>query len=93
MHSTIKPVSAIFFFGVTWGIALWGVFQEWGIRGTLLAAMLLPLYLGAVIVFLEKLQTLWSSFRTWRRLRRARSSTDAITEARRQVLDVLVEAL
>jgi 1-acyl-sn-glycerol-3-phosphate acyltransferase len=93
MLSTIKPVSAIFVFGVTWGITLWGVFREVSIQAALLAGMLLPLYLGAVILFLEKAQLLWSSFRTWRRLRRARSSEDAITAARREVLDVLVEAL
>ena len=91
--STIKPVSAILFFGVTWGIALWGAFQEWGARGALLAALLMPVYLGAVIVFLETAQTLLSSFRTWRHLRKARSSENIIESARREVLDVLVEAL
>ena len=55
--------------------------------------MVLPLYLGAVIVFVERAQILWSSYRTWRRLRRARSSGDVIESARRQVLDTLVEAL
>ncbi len=91
--STIKPVSAILFFGVTWGITLWGAFQEWGARGALLTALLMPVYLGAVIVFLETAQTLWSSFRTWRHLHKARSSEDVIESARREVLDVLVEAL
>jgi hypothetical protein len=93
VHSTIKPLAAIFFFGIAWGLALWGVFQEWGTRGTLLAVMLLPLYLGAVIVFLETAQTLWASFRTWRHLHRARTSEDVIESARHEVLDVLVEAL
>ena len=91
--STVKPLSAILFFGITWGLALWRVFHEWGFRGGLLAAMLLPLYLGAVIVFVEKAQTLWGSFRTWRHLRRARSSGDVIAAARSEVLDALVEAL
>jgi hypothetical protein len=78
---------------VTWGIALWGVFDEWGTRAALVALMLLPLYLGAVIVVVERAQVLWSSFRTWRRLRRARSHEDAITTGRQEVLGVLVEAL
>lgn len=93
VKSTIKPLSAILFFGIAWGVTLWGVFQEWGIRGALLAAILLPLYLGAVIVFLETTQTLWSSFMTWRRLKRARPSEDTLESARHQALEVLVEAL
>ena len=93
VHSTIKPVSAILFFGIAWGLTLWRVIQEWGIRGSLLAVMLLPLYLAAVIVFLETVQTLWSSFRTWLHLHRARSSGDVIESARHDALDVLVEAL
>lgn len=91
--STIKPVAAILFFGIAWGMTLWGVGREWGFVGVLMVAMLLPLYLGAVIVFVERAQILWSSYGTWRRLRRARSSGDVIESARRQVLDTLVEAL
>lgn len=91
--STIKPVSAILFFGIAWGLTLWQVSSEWGFVGVLLVAMLLPLYLAAVIVFFEKAQMLWSSFGTWRRLRKARSSRDVIASARHDVLDVLVEAL
>jgi 1-acyl-sn-glycerol-3-phosphate acyltransferase len=91
--STVKPLSAILFFGITWGLALWRAFGEWGFRGVLLAAMLLPLYLAAVIVFVEKAQILWGSLMRWRRLRRARSSSDLIASARREVLDALVEAL
>jgi hypothetical protein len=93
VHSTIKPVSAILFFGIAWGLTLWAAFQEWGARGSLLTLMLLPLYLGAVIVFLETVQTLWGSLQTWRHLRRVRSSEDVIESARQEVLDVLVEAL
>lgn len=93
MMSTLKPVAAILAFGITWGLTLWRVFREWGFLGALLAAMLLPLYLGAVIVFLERAQVLWSSFRTWRKLRKARSFENVIADARREALDVLVEAL
>jgi 1-acyl-sn-glycerol-3-phosphate acyltransferase len=91
--ATVKPMSAILFFGITWGIVLWGVFRDQGWWLGLLAIMLMPLYLGAVILVVETAQLLWNSFTTWRRLRKARSSDDLIEAQRRAVVDALVEAL
>jgi glycerol-3-phosphate O-acyltransferase/dihydroxyacetone phosphate acyltransferase len=62
--STIKPLTAIASFGLAWGITAWLVYREAGARWLLLALMLLPLYLAAVIAVTERLQTLWASFRT-----------------------------
>lgn len=91
--STIKPLTAIVSFGLAWGVAGFLVFRGAGARWLLLVVMLLPLYLAAVIVVTESVQTLWNSFRTWRRLRAASPSRDFIEARRQQVLDVLVEAL
>jgi 1-acyl-sn-glycerol-3-phosphate acyltransferase len=91
--STIKPLAAVASFGLAWGITTWLVFHEFGARWVVLAVMLLPVYLAAVIVVTESLQTLWGSFRTWRRLRRVSSARDLMESRRQRVLDVLVEAL
>ncbi len=91
--ATIKPISAMLFFGVTWGIALWAVFRDQGWWFAVLGVMLMPLYLGAVIVVVETAQLLMSSFRTWRRLRKARSAEDPIESRRGDVVAALVEAL
>ena len=93
MMSTIKPLSAMLVFGATWGLVLWGVLHEYGGRGAALAGLLMPLYLASVIVVVEAVQVLWTSFATWRRLRGARSSEDLLEARRREVLDVLVEAI
>lgn len=93
MMSTLKPVAAILAFGITWGIAVWGVARDSGWRGALLAILLLPLYLAATIVVVERVESLWTSFQTWRRLRAASSSEDLIEAERRKVLAILVEAL
>ncbi|MCP4303721.1 MAG: hypothetical protein GY788_02340 [bacterium] len=93
VKSTTKPLTAIVAFGITWGLAIWGALFDSGWRGALLATLLMPVYFGAVIVVQERLQTLWKSFQTWRRLRKASDSEDVIAAKRREVLEVLVEAL
>jgi hypothetical protein len=91
--STVKPIAAILAFGITWGVVVWGVFREYGSRGALLATLLIPVYLWAVIVFTERLTGLWTAFRTWRRLRAASSAEDVIASERDAVVATLVEAL
>lgn len=93
MLSTVKPLAAIASFGLAWGVTAWLVFRAAGARWVILAVVLLPVYLAAVIVVTESLQTLWGSFRTWRRLRSVSSARGLIEARRQQVLDVLVEAL
>ncbi len=54
MLSTIKPVAAFGAFGVTWGIVIWLCVRSFGWEGGAAAFVLLPVYLAAVIVVVER---------------------------------------
>jgi hypothetical protein len=91
--ATIKPMTAIVVFGVTWGITVWAAFRQYEIQGAALAILVIPVYLVAVIVFVERFSVVWSGFRAWRGTRALRGSEQTIADQRRRVIDELVEVL
>ncbi len=93
MLATVKPLTAIVAFGITWAVTVWGAFRTFGTDGAGLAALLMPVYLGAVIVFVERVQALWAAFRAWRGLRSVTELEDFITSRRGGVVENLLETL
>ena len=76
-----------------WGVTIWGVFRTVGAAGAVLAVLLMPVYLGAVIVFVERVQALWKAFRAWRRLSSVIEVERFIESRRSGVVENLVETL
>ncbi len=93
VQATIKPMTAIVAFGLTWGVVVWGVSREYGLGGAMLAVLLIPVYLAAVIVFSERVAGLWTALQAWRGLRAASGSEDIIAATRREVVGTLVRSL
>jgi len=93
MMATVKPLTAIAAFGITWGVTIWAVFRTVGAAGAVLGALLMPVYLGAVIVFVERVQALWTAFRAWRRLSSVTEVERFIESRRSGVVENLVETL
>ena len=93
MMSTVKPLAAVLFFGITWTIAVWGAITEWGIQGRLAAMLLMPVYLIALIVFGERLVLLLRSIRWWLRSRRNGSVQESVIASRQHVVDSVTRAL
>lgn len=91
--STVKPLTAIAAFGLTWGMTVWLVLRKFGIGGAALAILLIPVYLAAVIVFVERVASLWAAYRAWRGLGATTTAEDVITAKRRDIVDVLVGSL
>ncbi len=91
--ATLKPITAVVTFAVAWGIAAWAAFRNNGVEFAFLAILMMPIYLAAVIVFVERVQALWTGFRAWRGLVASAHTGDAIEERRRDVLELLVQEL
>jgi glycerol-3-phosphate O-acyltransferase/dihydroxyacetone phosphate acyltransferase len=66
MHSTIKPVVAALAFGIAWGIVIWRAIATFGWAAGGVAFILLPVYLSAVVLFVERLTLMLRAFRRWR---------------------------
>jgi hypothetical protein len=67
MHATIKPVVAAVSFGLTWAVVIWQMTVAFGPTGGGVAFVLLPFYLAASIVFVERSVLLMRTMRRWRR--------------------------
>ena len=93
MMSTVKPLAAVLFFGVTWAVAVWGTIAQWGVQGGLVAVLLMPVYLVALIVLAERLVLLLRSIRWWFRSRRSGSAKESVIASRQQVVDAVTEGL
>ncbi len=76
VHSSIKPVTAFFAFAVTWGVVIWWTIGRFGWEIGVAVAILLPVYLAATIVLVERSTLLWRLVRRWRR----RSAADGFEE-------------
>jgi len=71
MLSTLKPIAAFAAFGITWGIVIWRAVNSFGWEAGVIAFILLPVYLAAVILLVERMTSIW------RLLRRRRASASA----------------
>jgi 1-acyl-sn-glycerol-3-phosphate acyltransferase len=64
--ATIKPIVAFVVYGITWGVVIWWAISTFGWRGGVAAFVLLPVYLAAVVSFIDRFVLLWRAFRRWR---------------------------
>lgn len=90
LAATVKPLVAIAAYGLAWAVVIWWAWATFGWRGGLTAFVLLPVYLAAVIVVVERVA---AAYRLWRR-RRARRTGDSLGDdvlaERRAVIDAVV---
>lgn len=87
--ASIKPVTAIAVFGITWGVVIWQAISKFGCVAGVVAFILLPVYLAATIAFLERVVRLWRAFRRWH----AGSGVSAITDDVRTRRTAVVESV
>lgn len=93
VKATLKPVAAILFFGISWGLVVWGVLSRWGWEWAGAMLLLLPIYLGALIVLSERLVLLGRTWKVWRRARNLDSFADQIIERRDAVREAVTAAV
>ena len=92
MMATVKPLSAVLLFGVTWGLFIWRIAGVESVPGAAIWVLLLPLYLFALLAIVERVQLVWSALRTWWRARNT-GLREVIFEHRHDVVRSVVEAL
>ena len=92
MASTIKPIVAFVAFGVTWSLVIWQAISAFGWQAGLVAFVLLPVYLGAVIAFLDRIALLWRQFRRWRASSAAGRIGEQVAARRRAVVEAVLAA-
>lgn len=90
--ATVKPLAAMFFFGVTWGFFIWRVSTTESIPGAAIWVLLLPLYLFALLAIVERIQLIWGALRGWRRARGA-GLREVILHHRHDVVRAVADAL
>ena len=88
--ASIKPVTAIAVFGITWGIVIWQSISNYGWVAGVAAFILLPVYLAATIAFLERVVRLWRGFRRWRAGSGVRAITDDVRTRRTAVVEAVL---
>lgn len=93
MMATLKPIAAVLFFLVTWGVWFWRGAEQGGAVGAAAILVLLPVYLFAVIAYAERGSLLMRAFAGWRRARSASSLRNQIFDDRAAVVDAVIEAI
>ena len=93
MFATVKPLAAVLFFGVAWGIELWAVARSGGAGWAALNVLLLPFYLFALIAVAERGVRLLRVAKALLRYRRSRSVGEEIYHHRTRVVEAVVAAL
>ncbi|MDX2382052.1 MAG: 1-acyl-sn-glycerol-3-phosphate acyltransferase [Acidimicrobiia bacterium] len=74
VNATIKPIVAFVVYGITWGLVIWWAISKFGWQAGIAAFVLLPVYLAAVVSFIDRFVLLWRAFRRWR----ARTGSDGL---------------
>ena len=92
VKATIKPASAILFFGISWGVAAWQGFERSIIIG-IITLILLPVTLGALLYSSERIVRILKSSRRWLISRRVNAVAEEIEEKRTVVAGAVREAV
>jgi hypothetical protein len=93
MMATIKPLGALLAFAIMWGVTLWWAWSNRGLEALAAMAILLPVYLFALIAWSERLELLFRAIRGFRKSRSARDVFDQISEHRRSVVEAVAQAV
>jgi glycerol-3-phosphate O-acyltransferase/dihydroxyacetone phosphate acyltransferase len=92
MLSTLKPIAAFGAFGLVWGIAIWLCVRSFGWEGGVAAFVLLPVYLAAVIVLIERVALMWRLVRRRRATESAQQLPAQLAERRAAVVESVLAA-
>jgi 1-acyl-sn-glycerol-3-phosphate acyltransferase len=92
VKATLKPMGAIVFFGITWGLSAWSISRfigeyAWGYL------LLMPLYITAVILISERAVLLWRAFRRWWRRGDVSDAWESLQAQRKRVIAAVAAAL
>jgi glycerol-3-phosphate O-acyltransferase/dihydroxyacetone phosphate acyltransferase len=90
MHSTIKPVVATLAFGVAWGLVIWRVTTTFGGLAGVAAFILLPVYLAAVVLFIERGTLMLRAYRRWRAPAEPQAFSEQILARRTAVVEAVL---
>lgn len=87
VKATMKPMAALILFPLAWGIQAWQLASRGaGFIITIIAIVLLPLYLVAAILLSERLVLLWRAWKSWRGNRNLARVADKINTERAAVV-------
>jgi 1-acyl-sn-glycerol-3-phosphate acyltransferase len=89
MQATVKPIVAVVAFGITWAILIWIAVRAWGIEAAPAAIVLLPVYLAATMLFIERMYLLWGAIRRQRRGGRVTDHPARLIEERATVVEAV----
>ena len=92
MLATIKPVAAFVAFGITWGVLIWRATASTGWVAGAAVLVLLPVYLAAVVWFVERMTLLWNLVRRWRRRSRTESFAEHLVSHREALVEAVLAA-
>ena len=90
MHSTIKPVVAALAFAIAWGIVIWRVVATFGWAAGGAAFVLLPVYLAAVVLFVERFTLMLRAYRRWRAPAEPQALSEQISARRAAVVEAVL---
>jgi glycerol-3-phosphate O-acyltransferase/dihydroxyacetone phosphate acyltransferase len=90
MHSTIKPVVAALAFGIVWGIVIWRAISTYGWAAGGVAFVLLPVYLAAVVLFVERFTLMMRAYRRWRAPDQDQALSEQIAARRVAVVEAVL---
>ncbi len=94
VFATIKPMAAKLIIGVAWGVRVWFAFSAGGLSAAALTILLLPIYLFALIAWVERVARLWRAIRAWPGFVSKRGDfLGEIMAHRTAVVEAVVEAL
>jgi len=93
MMATVKPLGALFAFVVMWGFWLWFALHRGGAESLAATALLLPVYLFALIAWFERVVLLVRAVRGFGRSRSVRDVYATIWDHRAAVVDAVAQAL
>ena len=91
--ATVKPMAAALLFAVTWCVVAWRVGVEWGLRGSAAVLLLMPIYLGAAIILIDRVGLLMRAFRSWRRSGTRDGFGSILRGERQRVVQAVARAL
>lgn len=93
MMATIKPLGAIFVFLVTWIVWAGFIFSVAGVELLAAAAVLLPMYLFAVIALVERLTLLFGAIKSLARSVSINNVYEQVHEDRAAVVEAVAQAV
>lgn len=92
MLSTLKPIAAVGAFGVTWAVVIWLAARNFGWEAGVVAFILLPVYLAAAIVLVERVALMWRLLRRHRAATAGRGISGELAVRRAAVVEAVLAA-